>query len=155
MSNDVPQPRYNLRRKRLDASKSASPSPKPAGPPAAYFVAVSELIRREEELAGLDQGQQGKEIKREELVSDLPPVDDDEGGGTNKVASPQWTVANGDQRIIDSSGEAQGPTTSLAHCNMVGETIEHHGPEILRLRVQVRDKRSHTLRYRYIYKVLK
>lgn len=139
MSNERSEPNYNLRARRSRADPSEG------------FIRASDLIRRRDEDRGVhnsDTNQQ--EAESHEVVSHLPPSDNDEGGGTTATQGALTVDTTGDQGAIDSTGEAQGQQHTPPHSPMVEEAATNKQPELLRLRVRVWNRKTHRVTYEYV-----
>ena len=123
MSDERSEPLYNLRSKRVKA---------PAGSKLSEgFIRASELLRIHEASAT------EQEAASHEVVPDVPPSNDDEGGGTQEASRAPSTEPIGDQGSDDSPREAQGQQPAHS-CGVVAQQeAEHKEPELLRLRVRV------------------
>ena len=86
----------------------------------------------------------------QELVSDIPPNNDDEGGSINSVAEPSQVEPVGDQRLPYSPREAQGQSHPSAHSPVAQQDTEDQRQEVLRLRVQVRNTKTHKVEYMWV-----
>ena len=138
MSDDRSKP-YNLRSKRTSAGASEG------------FITASELIRLNEERSGVvHQETQREATTSDEVVPDVPPNNDNEGGSERPTEEPSAAEQVGHQGLPDSSGEAQGQQQSPPHRPVAEQEIEHHGQEVLRLRVQVRNTKTHKVEYMWI-----
>jgi len=138
MSDDRSKP-YNLRSKRTSAGASEG------------FVTASELIRLNEERSGVvHQETQREAASSDEMVSDIPPNNDDEGGSQRPTEEPSTAEQAGDQGLPDSSGEAQGQQQSPPHRPLVEQEAKHDGQEVLRLRLQVRNTKTHKVEYVWV-----
>ena len=93
-----------------------------------------------------------EETTGQELVSDVPPSNDDQGGSTQETSrAPSSEVeAVGDQRLSDSPREAQGQSHPFAHSPVAQQDTEDHRQEVLRFRVQVRNTKTHKVEYKWI-----
>lgn len=136
---------YNLRSKRVTSGGATE-----------GFVRASELLRRRDEERGDSVIHQATNSDEEqvpsgqELVSDVPPNNDDEGGSINAVAEPSQVEAVGDQRLPDSPREAQGQSHPPTHSPVAQQDTEDQRQEVLRLRVQVRNTKTHKVEYVWI-----
>ena len=91
-----------------------------------------------------------QEAASHEVVPDVPPSNDDEGGGTQEASRAPSTEPIGDQGSDDSPREAQGQQPAHS-CGVVAQQeAEHKEPELLRLRVRVSDPKTHIVTYMWI-----
>ena len=143
MSNDNKQPNYNLRSRRTCSGTSEG------------FIRASELLRRSDEERGdsvvhqASSNQQEEPNQSQELVPDLPSNDDNQGGGQRETKDAALSNEDGNQGIPDCSGNAQGQQSSPAH-SPLDEQAAPDNTEVLRLRVQVRNQRTHTVEYVWV-----
>ena len=135
---------YNLRSKRVAAGGASE-----------GFIRASELLRRqdEERVSGdIHRADTcpAEEAQKQELVSDIPPNNDDEGGSIASTDKQPSTDEIGDQRHIDSPRETQGQQQSPPHSPMAEQAAQHDESRVLRLRVQVRNTKTHKVEYMWI-----
>jgi len=143
MSNDNKQPNYNLRSRRTCSGPSEG------------FIRASELLRRSDEERGdsvvhqASGNQQEEPNQSQELVPDIPSNDDNEGGGQREIKDAAISNEDGNQGVSDCSGNPQGQQPSPSH-STVDEQAAPNNAEVLRLRVQVRNQRTHKVEYKWI-----
>ena len=135
---------YNLRSKRVTAGGATE-----------GFIRASELLRRqdEERVSGdIHRADTcaAEEAQKQELVLDIPPNNDDEGGSVASIDNQPSTDEIGDQGDIDSSREAQRQQQSPSHSPVAEQAAEHYESRVLRLRVQVRNTKTHKVEYKWI-----
>jgi len=136
MSNDFQPSNYNLRSKRIGATMPITPAPSSEG-----FILASELLRRHQ--CGTSGASEGAQIDQEqvpaskELVSDIPPECDSEGGGTQETQRTSSTGSIGHQGNLDSAGAPPGRPASPPHSPLAEKSAEDLRQEVLRLRVKV------------------
>jgi len=151
MSNDLNQPIYNLRSKRIRANGEHSP---PLAPLSEGFIRASDLLYRQSVTigdSGTPKGDIEESAQAQELVLDLPQKRDDEGGSVSEADRPSEVAATGDQRIDDSTGEAPRSDSSSS-CSVVAEQDAHdNGPEVFRLRIRVLNKLTHRYEYHDVW----
>lgn len=142
MSNDTQQPNYNLRSKRVRAGASEG------------FIRASDLLRRHEERSGdihqTTEANQEPMPPSQELVPDLSPNRSDEGGSSAPTEGTSQVDATGHQGLDDSSGDAPRQQPPSTPGPVAEQDTEDNRHEVLRLRVQVRDKRNHKITYVWI-----
>ena len=141
MSDDRNKP-YNLRSKRTSAGGASE-----------GFIRASELLRLNDERSGVvhqatQEEHQGANTSQE-LVPDIPSNDDDEGGSSATVVEQSEVAANGNQGLPNSSGEAQGQQQPPTH-SPVAQQEDECPTEVLRLRVQVRNTKTHKVEYVWV-----
>lgn len=146
MSNDLKPSNYNLRSKRIGATMPVTPAPTSEG-----FILASELLRRHQ--CGTSGASEGAQVDQEqvpaskELVPDVPPERDSEGGGTQETQRTSTPGSTGHQGDLDSAGAASRRPATPPRSPVVEESAEDLRQEVLRLRIKVTNKYTHRSYY--------